>query len=60
MAAHTAAQTAALAAQAETQAAAQVLQTQQNSQLQQIMAFIQQTQAAGHGEGGLGLAKGDG
>jgi hypothetical protein len=49
MAAQTAAQT---AAQAETQAAAQATH--------QLMAQFMQSQAARHGEGGLGLAKGDG
>ena len=38
----------------------QVGQQHLQQQFDQLMAAIKQSQAAGHGEGGLGLAKGDG
>jgi len=48
-------------AQADKLAAAQATEWQlKQQQLNQLMAAFKQSQATGHGEGGLGLAKGDG
>jgi len=56
---------AAQAASMEKRMTAQVAQAAermaaQAAQFNQLMAAFKQSQAAGHGEGGLGLAKGDG